>query len=163
MSSGNGKWTPERREAARERARRLVDEGRLGGKQPGAGRPRKKRASEKVAEEAAANAKQIVSAFSDALDESNLPSVRLNAAQAWLKVEQEETKLQMEEERHVDQLQTNQLIELITKKLSRLQQEEVLGDIISEETIDIIEEGPQGLTQGHDSSGEETWTGWTEE
>jgi len=155
-----GGWTDERREEASQRAKRLFKEGRLGGKQPGAGRPKKQRASEKVAEAAKAKADKIVKAFEDAIDESNPASVRLSAAREWLKVEQDETKLQMEEERHVDQLQTNQLIQQITQKISRLQDAGVIGDVVDAEVIDVIEEGASGLPEGPSDSGEEDWSGW---
>lgn len=127
---------PELSAKRREMAIKLAKEGKFGGKQPGAGRPRKKRASEIVAEEASRQAADIVSAFKDALSDDNPAKVRLAAAKAWLTVEQDEHKLQMEEERYVDKLQTDQLITLIEEKLQRITSAGIAEDVIEAEIVD---------------------------
>ena len=76
----------------RERARELVAAGKLGGAKYGrmGGRPRKPRAGELAAQQAAEHAEQIVQAFADALHPSQPPLVRLRAAVAWLDLERKE-------------------------------------------------------------------------
>lgn len=92
-----------RSELARQLHNQVVDPetGRraFGGRQPGAGRPRKVRAAELVAEEAKKSAKEIVQALKDSLDPSNSISVRLQGARQWLEIENKEAALQLAEEK----------------------------------------------------------------
>lgn len=163
MSNKKPILSEEELERRRQNALQLVKAGKLGGKQPGAGRPRKKRASEIVAEKASQEAQKIAQAFEDALEPHNPASVRLTAAKEWLKVEQEEAKLQMEEEKHVNELQTNQLIDLITTKLQKIHEAGVLENIIDGEIVDVIEEGSSISSEGHPDVREEGWAGWPKE
>ena len=153
----------EERAKRKARALELHKAGKFGGKQPGAGPKPKKTASEIVAAKAAKEAKKIVAAFSDALEPHNPASVRVQAATQWIKLEQEEKKLKMEEERHVDQLQTNQLIEFIQERFDRLNDAGILRDVVDAEVVDSSPEGSKKLSQGHDDPGEAAWSGWSEE
>lgn len=139
--------SPEVREKLRENAKAMVASGKIGGARPGSGRPRKKRASEIVAERAVEEADNIVSAFSDALKDHNPASVRIKAAESWLKIEHDETKLKMEEERHVDEMKTNEIIELVVNKLGKLVNAGVLPDIIDGQAVDVIEKGTKAISQ----------------
>lgn len=112
----------EERKRRSELAKQLHQKGKFGGKQPGSGRPRKKRASEIVAEQARAEADEIIQVFRDSIRSDNPASVRLNAAKEWLKIEQSEADLQLREERQLDGLTTNQLVEMIIGRLERVQQ-----------------------------------------
>lgn len=84
---------------ASERALQLKEDGKIGG-QFGklGGRPRNPRASEKVAEAAQKDADKIIKVFKDLIT-SDSEKTRLTAANSWLAVEQEETKLRLQEER----------------------------------------------------------------
>ena len=82
-----------------ERAMQLKEDGKIGGHFGKlGGRPRKPRASEKVAEAAQKDAEKIIKVFKD-LVESDSEKTRLAAANSWLAIEQEETKLRLQEER----------------------------------------------------------------
>lgn len=101
-------------------AKELVAKGKFGGRQPGAGRPKKKRASELVAERATIESESIVAAFRDGLSPLNPASVRVNAAREWLKIEQAEADLQLREERQLEGLSTAQLVEMISGRIQRI-------------------------------------------
>jgi hypothetical protein len=88
------------------------------------GRPRKKRASEIVAEAAEKNASKIIKAFEDALDEDNKPEVRINAAKEWLKIEQTEASLQIKESQAYDEMDVDELISVIAERY-----EKVMGSV----------------------------------
>jgi hypothetical protein len=81
------------------RARELQEDGKIGGHFGKlGGRPRKPRASEKVAEQAQKEADSIIAVFKDLVN-SESEKTRLAAANSWLAVEQEETRLRLQEER----------------------------------------------------------------
>jgi hypothetical protein len=79
----------EERERRRELARKLHKEGKFGGKQEGAGRPKKARAQEAVADRIAQEGETIFLALEEALS-SDSPSVKLKAALAMLDIENKE-------------------------------------------------------------------------
>ena len=82
-----------------ERAMQLKEDGKIGG-QFGklGGRPRKPRAMEKVAEAATKEAEDIIQVFKDGIRDDSMRT-RLNAANSWLAIEQQETQLRLQEER----------------------------------------------------------------
>lgn len=82
-----------------ERAMQLKEDGKIGGHFGKlGGRPRKPRASEKVAEAAQKDADQIIKVFKDLVN-SDSEKNRLAAATSWLAIEHEETKLRLQEEK----------------------------------------------------------------
>lgn len=126
----------EERERRRKMARELHSQGKFGGRQPGSGRPKKKRASEIVAEQARVEAENIIEVFRDSIRSDNPASVRLNAAREWLKIEQSEADLQLREERQLDGLSTTQLVEMIMGRLSRVQE---FGGVLPDELAGLLE------------------------
>lgn len=112
----------EERRRRSELAKRLHSQGKFGGAQPGSGRPRKKRASEIVADEAARMADKMIQAFDDALDKKNPASVRVQAAKELLKIERDEAELQLKEEQALEGMTTRQLIELITNRMGKIKE-----------------------------------------
>lgn len=126
----------EERKRRSEMARELHAKGKFGGRQPGSGRPKKKRASEIVAEQARAEAENIIEVFRDSIRSDNPASVRLNAAREWLKIEQAEADLQLREERQLEGLTTNQLIEMILGRLSRVQE---FGGVLPSELAGLLD------------------------
>lgn len=86
--------------------------GRLGG------RPKKKRASEVVAEEASKHGKEIAQVFLDAMDETNPNSIRIKGAEGILKVEEKEARLQMDEEEHFAKMGRDELAGELARMLS---------------------------------------------
>jgi hypothetical protein len=127
----------EERERRSRMARELHSKGKFGGKQPGSGRPKKKRASEIVAEQARAEAENIIEVFRESIRPDNPASVRLNAAREWLKIEQSEADLQLREERQLDGLSTTQLVEMIMGRLSRVQE---FGGVLPEELAGLLDQ-----------------------
>ena len=110
----------EERERRSRAAKELVTQGKLGGRQPGAGRPRVKRASEIVAEHASKKAKDIVEALDDALAENQPASIRMQAAKTYIEIENQSVKLNMEEERHIEDMQTSDLISYVESMITQL-------------------------------------------
>lgn len=93
----------------KERYQQLRDDGKVGpqfGKL--GGRPRKPRAAEVVAEHARKEADRIIGALDDALDEEQPIRVRMEAAQAFIRIEKDEASLQLDEDR-VDTMPREQL------------------------------------------------------
>lgn len=113
--------------------------------------PSKRRVAQRVAEAAREkkNAQAIIDVFKDGIHPSQPISIRLKAAEAWIKVEVDATKLALREEGEESQrLGREQLIELISEKLTnghaavllRQQLEEqagiIQGDVIEGSVID---------------------------
>jgi hypothetical protein len=119
----------------------LKAEGRIGaefGKL--GGRPRKPRAAEAVAEHARQHADRIIDALDSGLDSEN-ERIRMEAAQAFIKIEKDEASIQLDED-EFDQMSAQEQL----KQLKDLAGDPVLralfsGKHVSEEEIDdVIEE-----------------------
>jgi hypothetical protein len=110
-------WTPERREQQSQLAKKLVEEGKFGGKGRGQGRPRKPRASEKIAELVSDEAQL----FYDRLVEitrygKNMESIA--AIRTALETEEKERKIQIEEDILVEDMNKNELLEAVWDMLT---------------------------------------------
>lgn len=125
-SNGDGKtpakkkrqMSPEARKAASERMKKLHAEGKAGpqfGKM--GGRPRKKRATEVIAEQAAEDAQKLLAVYQDGIAEHQPISIRLKAAEAYRNIEQSEAKLGMEEEEHVRKMSKEELESHLAQKI----------------------------------------------
>lgn len=116
MSTG---WSLERREQQREVAKRLVEEGKFGGKGRGQGRPRKKRASEVVAEQVSSEGQEIFDRLMEITrGGKNMESIA--AANSLLAIEEKERKVQLEEEQTYEHMRGNDIAELIMHQLAEL-------------------------------------------
>jgi hypothetical protein len=105
-------WSLERREKQREVAKRLVEEGKFGGKGRGQGRPRNKRASEVVAEKTSAEGEAIFDRMMEIVrGGKNQESIA--AARTLLETEEKERKLQLEEEANIEDMHRNDLLALV--------------------------------------------------
>jgi broad specificity phosphatase PhoE len=111
----------EERQRRSELAKRLHAQGQFGGRQPGSGRPRKKRAAEVVAEGAAERGEQILQVFDDAMSSKQPASVRVKAATELLKIEHSEAELKIKENQALDGMSNEQLVALIAERFGRLQ------------------------------------------
>lgn len=116
MSTG---WDLERREKQREVAKRLVEEGKFGGAGRGQGRPRKKRASEVVAEKVAEQGSDIFDRLMEITRGGN-DGNSISAARTLLETEEKERKLQLEEEQSYEDMRGNDLAESIQNLLYEL-------------------------------------------
>ena len=111
----------------KERYQQLVADGKIGpefGKL--GGRPRKKRAAEIVAEHARKKADEIIQVFDDALDEENHIRVRMEAANALIKIERDEAHVQLEEDK-MEEWSREQLADALREVLSDPQIAAVVG------------------------------------
>jgi hypothetical protein len=138
MSTG---WSLERREQQREVAKRLVEEGKFGGKGRGQGRPRKKRASEVIAEETAKEGHEIYDRLIEIVrGGKNMESIA--AANSLITIEEKERKVQLEEEQTYEHMRGNDIAELIMHQLAELSAN---GSI----DLDFVDEGEYSeITEG---------------
>lgn len=141
-------WTPERIEKQRELARRLVEEGKFGGANRGQGRPRKPRASEKVAELVAGDGKRIYDRLMSIL-ENGTDSNSILAVRELRAIEENERKIvDQEEEQAIENLKKDQLLALVVGKLLELGDKGVIpGDVIDGEVIGITDSRPSELSE----------------
>ncbi len=121
----------EERKRRSDLAKKLNREKKFGGKQEGAGRPKKQRASEVVAEGIREDGEKILGALRTALKAAS-PSVRLKAALAMLDIERKEFDLQMrEEQRAYDNLSREKMLELVHERVQLLKEQGIdIGEII---------------------------------
>lgn len=140
-------WTPERKEKQREVAKRLVEEGRFGGAGRGQGRPRKKRASEVVAEKVAAEGDAIFDRLMEITrGGKNMESVA--AAKTLLETEEKERKLQIEEEQAYEDMRGNDLSELLWTKLQELSNDGTIElPFVEGRYIEIAEAGTDSIIE----------------
>ncbi len=101
-------------------AKKKNEEGKLGGKEFGqlGGRPRKKRASEVVAEGVSEMGKEMLGVIKDAMQEDNPHSIRLKAMEAGIKIEEKEARLQMDEEEQLRKMGHDQLVSAVAEKFA---------------------------------------------
>ena len=98
-------------------------------------RNRKKTASEWVAEAAALNAAEIVAVFKNGIDASQPMGIRLKAAQAWLEVETDTRKLEIQQEAEdAKQHSRDELIAILADKLTAGPASELLRQQLESET-----------------------------
>lgn len=81
------------------------------------GRPKIKRASELVAEEAQKEADKIVTVFKDAISPNQTIGTRLKGAQMFLEVEKDERRLEMDEEEHFQNMSQNELAKFLADEI----------------------------------------------
>jgi hypothetical protein len=144
MSTG---WSLERREKQREVAKKLVEEGRFGGKGRGQGRPRKKRASEVVAEKVADEGQDIFDRLME-ITRGGKNSESIAAARTLLETEEKERKLQLEEEQAYEDMRANELGELIWNTLRELSDGDTIElPFVEGRFIEITEESASGIDE----------------
>jgi hypothetical protein len=110
-------WTPERRQAQRERVKRMHEEGRFGGKQLGAGRPRKKTVAEYVAEEFAKKGELVYRELLSMLQHKS-PQVKLGAIDRINKMEADVQKNMRDDEKEIAKLGSKELYDALMNELS---------------------------------------------
>ena len=141
-------WTPERKEKQREIARRLVEEGKFGGAGRGQGRPRKPRASEKIAELVAGDGRRIYDRLMSIL-ENGTDSNSILAVRELRAIEENERKIADDDEnREIDNMKKDQVLALVVGKLLELGEKGVLpDDIIDGEVVRVTDNGPPELSK----------------
>jgi len=151
MSTG---WSLERREQQREVAKRLVEEGKFGGRGRGQGRPRKKRASETVAELTASEGQDIFDRLME-ITRGGKNSESIMAARTLLETEEKERKLQIEEEQNYEDMRGHDLAESIMGLLVELSSNGSIDFPIVEGEFTPIAESPTDRTVEAIGSAEE--------
>lgn len=142
MSTG---WSIERREKQREVAKELVAQGKFGGKGRGQGRPRKKRASEVVAENVANEGQEIFDRLMEITrGGKNMESIA--AANSLIAIEEKERKLQLEEEQSYEDMRGNDLAESIMGLLTELSSNGTIDFPIIEGEFTPVAEGSADST-----------------
>ena len=141
-------WTPERKEKQREIAKRLVEEGKFGGAGRGQGRPRKPRASEKVAELVAGDGRRIYERLMSIL-ENGTDSNSILAVRELRAIEENERKIaDDDQDREIDNMKKDQLLAVVINQLLELGDKGVIPtDIIDGEAIDITDSRPSELSE----------------
>lgn len=108
--------------------------GAMGGK----ARSKKDRISKRVAEaaEEQRQADQIIEVFKDAIDPSQPIGIRLKGAQAWVDIAVQHGKFELQEEAHeAAQHSREELIQMLTKKLTSGPTASVIRKQIEENTV----------------------------
>jgi len=131
----------EERQRRSERAKEMVKKGIIGGdrRSEGAGRPKVKKATEKVAEEADRNASKMVKELKDVL-ENGKPSEKLKAIDLWLSIAiKEEEKRDKKELEQIKNASREELIKLVGQQIIPLLQSgiKIPGLDQIEETITV--------------------------
>lgn len=111
--------TEEERQRRSELAKKMHAEGKFGGAQPGSGRPRKRRATEVINEKIEKDAELIYYRLKESLD-SDSEANKLKAIQIMLETAKTEMDYQQKEKRNLDDLSEEDLIQLITAGVGKL-------------------------------------------
>jgi len=110
-------WTPERKQAQKELAKKMHDEGRFGGRQPGAGRPRKKTIAETVVEKAEP---EVIARELNAMVKHKAPSVKLGAIDRIKAFEDSYQKNMRDDEKEILKLSGKALDQAFAETLAEL-------------------------------------------
>lgn len=119
---------------------------KFGGPQPGSGRPKKKRASELVAEKVASHADELWEELW-ALRHDKSSAVRIKALISMLDVEERERHIVAEEQKNLEKMRHDDLVEYVVKQLSELKEKGTIPDtfdLADEDVQEIIGELPSG-------------------
>lgn len=124
--------SPEERKRRSDLAKKLAEEGKIGGKQKGAGRPKKERAQEQVAKKIRDEGDAIFRALKSALS-SDSGATKLKAALAMLDIEMREVDYKAKEiQRVYDNLDRQQMLDLARERIALLKERGINFDHESE-------------------------------
>lgn len=137
----------EERQKRSERALALHEQGRFGGPQPGSGRPRKKRASEIVAEQVSTEGQAIFDRLMTILRDGT-DSNSISAASKLLEIEKQETDRLEREDEKIENMHRDQLLLLVATQFKELHDRGLIGtDIIDGQFVEIDDERTSGTRQ----------------
>lgn len=127
-----------RREAKAAWARRAFEEGRFGGKQPGAGRPKIKTVTQVIAEEAQKDGLAIYKELKRMMLQSRSDSVKLGAMDRVFAREDQHQKLMRDDEKEVMKLSGKPLDQALAEVLA---EHNITHDIeLSDEDIEEVDD-----------------------
>jgi hypothetical protein len=134
-------WSPEKREAQSQLAKKMYEEGRFGGKQPGAGRPKIKTVTQVIAEEAQKDGIAIYKELKRMMLQSRSDSVKLGAMDRVFAREDQHQKLMRDDEKEVLKLSGKSLDAAVSEALAEFN---LVPDIeLSDEDIMEISDGEE--------------------
>jgi len=138
-------WTPLRRKEKSEWAKRENEKGNFGGKQPGAGRPRKKTVAEYVAEEAAKHGDVVWRELFSMLKHKS-PGVKLGAIDRINKMEADVQKNMRDDEKMVASLGGKDLKDALLEELAGFGADITLddSDVQDADVVELEEENGNG-------------------
>lgn len=135
-------FSPEARQKLSDLAKQRHAEGKLGGAKFGSmggkAKGKKDRISKRVSDAAQEErqAAEIIEVFKDAIDPSQPIGIRLKGAQAWVDIAVQHGKFELQEEAHeAAQHSREELIQMLTKKLTSGPTGNVLRKQIEEHTV----------------------------
>jgi preprotein translocase subunit SecD len=133
----------------------------FGGKQPGAGRPRKRRATEVINEKIEAHADEIWGRLLEVMRQKKSDQNALMAVKQMMEITNKETDIQAREEKSLEGTPTDELVEIVASRLARLAESGALPVDITISDADVVEDRSIGTTEleedgseGSSSSGE---------
>lgn len=140
------KLSPEERQRRSDLMRRMHAEGKIDPVASGkkGGRPRKVRASEKMAELAASEAQTFFDRMMEIIRHGSDTNARA-AIMDLMKLEEQEREIESEEESRVDQLKRDELISLVAQQLEGLRAAGILPDVVDGEFVEIENDRPPGV------------------
>lgn len=138
----------EERQRRRERVAQMREQGKFGGRQPGAGRPRKKRVSELIAEQMADEAQVIYDRFMTIV-RNGQDSNAISAGRTLLDIEREERARDEKRQERVEDLRRDELLVLVAEQLKELQNAGIpgLGNIVDGEFVEVEDASTTGTRQ----------------
>lgn len=92
----------------------------FGGHQPGAGRPKKRRATEVINEKIEANALDYWQRLHDIAMSKKADAISIQAINQIIMIANKETDIQTREDRSLDKVGTEELIEIVSSRVARL-------------------------------------------
>lgn len=131
-----------------ERAKALHAQGKFGGPQPGSGRPRKKRASELIAEKIADEAELFYDRLITIVRSGN-DSNALAAMRDALKIEEQEQVRKDRDKERVEDMARDELLILVAGKIQELAESGAIpSDFIDGTAWEVEDEGPPAISEG---------------
>lgn len=137
-------WTEERRQKQREWAKKAHEDGRFGGRQPGAGRPKIKTVAQVISEEAQKDGTAIYRELKLMALQHKSPAIKLGAIDRILNAEQTVQKNMRDDEKELLKLTGKSLDE---KLIEVMEEHNLQGDIdipeadvVEDESIQLEEE-----------------------
>lgn len=120
---------------------------KFGGPQPGSGRPRKKRASEVIAEKVAGEADKLWSELQDLALNDKSSAIRLKAITDLLSIEERERGIAADEQKNLESLKRDELVVYVLGQIADLKEKGVIPeDVIIDGEYTVSE--PKELTDG---------------
>jgi hypothetical protein len=112
--------SPEERKRRSDAMKKKHEEGVAGGAEFGklGGRPKKKRASQVIAERASEQGEAMAQVLVDAMDEENPHSIRIKAVEAMTRIEDKEERLALDEAEQLRKMDHDQLVAAVAEKFA---------------------------------------------